>query len=201
MFRFPAAISLTLPANRARAMLQRALRSTHFDTTIGRCSLVWSDAGIVCVQLPELDDMVADARLARRHPGAIEAQPPDYVRGAIAAMVSLLRGARTDLRDLVLDMERVPQFDCRVYAAARDVLAGSTVSYGEIADRLGDRHAARAVGQALGRNPFPIIVPCHRVLSSSGKIGGFSAYGGSALKTRLLTIEGAMPDLPLSLFD
>ncbi len=88
-------------------------------------------------------------------------------------------------------MERVPEFNRRVYAVARAVPPGETITYGEIAERIGERGAAQAVGQALGRNPFPIVVPCHRVLAADGGLGGFSAHGGVATKRRMLAIEGA----------
>lgn len=120
---------------------------------------------------------------------------------AVDGIVALLRGEAIDLLAIELDMERVPPFHRRVYEVARTVPPGKTLSYGEIAARLGDPGVARAVGQALGRNPCPIIVPCHRVLAAGGKIGGFSANGGVTTKLRLLLIEGArMNDAP-TLFD
>ena len=116
-------------------------------------------------------------------------------------IVALLRGQPRDLSDIVLDMDGVPPFHQRVYAVARTIPPGATLTYGEIATQLGDRGAARAVGQALGRNPFPIIVPCHRVLAAGGKVGGFSANGGITTKLRLLTIEGAHAEPQRNLFD
>jgi methylated-DNA-[protein]-cysteine S-methyltransferase len=105
-------------------------------------------------------------------------------------MTALLRGERLDLSFVALDLEAVPEFHRRVYEITRTIQPGATLSYGEIALRLGERDAARAVGQALGRNPFPIVVPCHRVVASGGKTGGFSAPGGAATKLRMLAIEG-----------
>ena len=116
--------------------------------------------------------------------------PPPSVGRAIDAIVSLLRGEGTDLSGIELDMEHVPAFHRRVYEVARTIPSGATLSYGEIATRLGAPGSARAVGQALGRNPFPIVVPCHRVLAAGGKVGGFSATGGITTKLRLLSIEG-----------
>jgi methylated-DNA-[protein]-cysteine S-methyltransferase len=162
-----------------------------FETAIGTCGIAWSDRGIVCVQLPERDDDATRARVARRCVGAREVAAPPEVQRAIGAIVSLLDGALIDLSFIRLDMDGVPDFHRRVYAVARTIPPGATLSYGEIAARLGDPASARAVGQALGRNPFVIVVPCHRVLAAGGKTGGFSANGGTATKLTLLAIEGA----------
>jgi methylated-DNA-[protein]-cysteine S-methyltransferase len=162
-----------------------------FKTAIGMCGIAWSDAGIVSVQLPERDDHVTRTRLARRCAGAGETDPPPDVQRAIDAVVSLLNGEPSDLSFITLDMEGVPEFHRRVYEVARTIPPGATRSYGDIASRLGDPGSARAVGQALGRNPFVIVVPCHRVLAAGGKAGGFSANGGTATKLTLLAIEGA----------
>ncbi len=164
---------------------------TLFDTAIGRCGIAWGARGIVVVQLPEADVRVLRTRIARAVPDAREAPPPPEVRRAIDAIAALLDGEPRDLADVVLDMERVPEFNRRVYAVARAVPPGETITYGEIAERIGERGAAQAVGQALERNPFPIVVPCHRVLAAGGGIGGFSARGGVATKRRMLAIEGA----------
>src|SRR4029453_17011519 len=95
------------------------------------------------------------------------------------------------LSHVALDMEQVPAFERRVYEAARRIPAGKTLSYGEIAGQLGVPGSARAVGRALGRNPFAIVVPCHRVVAAGGKLGGFSASGGVHTKRRMLEIERA----------
>jgi methylated-DNA-[protein]-cysteine S-methyltransferase len=161
-----------------------------FETAIGTCGIAWSDCGVVSVQLPERDDGATRARLAKRCAGAGEVAAPPEVQRAIDAIVSLLDGGSTDLSFITLDLEGVPDFHRRVYAVARTIPPGATLSYGEIAARLGDPGSARAVGQALGRNPFVIVVPCHRVLAAGGKTGGFSANGGTATKLTLLAIEG-----------
>jgi methylated-DNA-[protein]-cysteine S-methyltransferase len=170
-----------------------------FDTAVGPCAVAWSGGGLVMLQLPERDEAVARARVRRRLPDAVEAEPPPAVAEAIAAMTELLDRGRRDLSDVGLDMSGVPAFERGVYEAARAIPPGRTVTYGELAERLGDRGLARAVGQALGRNPFPIVVPCHRVLGADGRLGGFSAPGGRATKLRLLEIERARtsdaPDL------
>jgi methylated-DNA-[protein]-cysteine S-methyltransferase len=172
-----------------------------FDTAIGRCGLAWGARGIVTIQLPERSDGAALARMRRRVPEAREASPPPDVRRALDGMVALLRGEQVDLTDVVLDMEGVAPFERRVYEVARTIPPGSTLSYGEIASRLGDRAAARDVGQALGRNPFAIVVPCHRVVAAGGKLGGFSARGGVSTKLRMLAIERAALNGMRSLFD
>jgi methylated-DNA-[protein]-cysteine S-methyltransferase len=162
-----------------------------FETAIGACGIAWSDAGIVSVQLPERNEEAARARLARRCADGREMMPPTEVQRAIDAIVSLLDGESVDLSFVTLDMESVPDFHRRVYEVARTIRPGATLSYGEIATRIGEPGSARAVGQALGRNPFPIVVPCHRVLAAGGRTGGFSARGGTKTKLTLLAIEGA----------
>jgi methylated-DNA-[protein]-cysteine S-methyltransferase len=127
----------------------------------------------------------------RRHPTAIEAAPPPAIRRAIDGIVALLAGEKRDLGDIAIDDARQSDFNKRVYAIARTIPPGKTMTYGEIAERLGDKTLARAVGQAMGENPTPIVMPCHRVLAAGGKTGGFSAPGGVVTKLQLLTIEGA----------
>jgi methylated-DNA-[protein]-cysteine S-methyltransferase len=161
-----------------------------FDTALGRCGIAWSASGVVGVQLPELAG-AERARLLRRFPDAVEADPPPGVQRAVLGIVALLRGESPDLDSIALDMSAVPEFDRCVLEATRRIPRGATRTYGEIAAEIGDPGAARAVGQALGRNPFPVIVPCHRVLAAAGRPGGFSAHGGVATKMRMLAIEGA----------
>jgi methylated-DNA-[protein]-cysteine S-methyltransferase len=160
-----------------------------FDTPLGRCGVAWTESGVGSVLLPD-SDAALRSRLARRFPNAHETAPPGDVKHAIDAIVGLLSGQPVDLSFVHLDMNGVPEFNQRVYAAARLIRPGSTMTYGEIARHLGVPGSARAVGQALGRNPFPIIVPCHRVLAADGKTGGFSAPGGPSTKLRMLAIEG-----------
>jgi len=172
-----------------------------FDTAIGRCGIIWGERGIVGVQLPEGHEVRTRARVQQRFPEARETAPPTEVQRALDAIIAQLRGAASELSAIPLDMERVPQFHRRVYEVARTIPPGMTLSYGEVAARLGTPGSARAVGQALGRNPFAIIVPCHRVLAAGGKVGGFSAEGGTTTKLRLLAIEGAQAQGTLPLFD
>ena len=172
-----------------------------FDTAVGRCGIAWNARGIVGVQLPERSESATRARLRRRFPDAREAPPPSQIQETIDDIVALLGGEPRDLSAVALDMAGVPQYHQRVYEVARTIPAGATLSYGEIAGRLGDSSAARDVGEALGQNPFPIIVPCHRVLAAGGRVGGFSAAGGVTAKLRLLEIEKAQVGETPTLFD
>jgi methylated-DNA-[protein]-cysteine S-methyltransferase len=159
-----------------------------FDTAIGTCAIAWGERGIVGVRLPEASEGAIRARVRKRYPDAREAQPPPEVQHAIDGIVALLRGEAIDLTSIVLDMENVSAFERRIYEILRTIPPGATLTYGELATRLGEGDA-RDVGQAMGRNPFPIIVPCHRVVAAGGKTGGFSAPGGVNTKLRMLAIE------------
>ncbi|MBN8749652.1 Methylated-DNA--protein-cysteine methyltransferase [Xylophilus ampelinus] len=185
-----------------------------FDTAIGHCSLAWGPRGLVGVQLPEADGSAEAkrARMARDFPPLAEMpepQRPPAVRAAVDAIVALLSdrsaadpvGVDAAVLAIVLDEEGVPPFHRRVYDIARRIPPGETKTYGEVAEALGDKTLARAVGQALGANPFAPVVPCHRVLGAKGWQGGFSAPGGPMLKLRMLAIEGAAPSGQPSLFD
>jgi methylated-DNA-[protein]-cysteine S-methyltransferase len=167
-----------------------------FDTAIGRCSVVWNARGVLRTRVPEASERGARDRIRSRYPQADETAPPAEIQHAIDAMVALLAGESRDLCGIRLDTAGVPDFNMRVYDIARTIPAGATLTYGEIAERLGDRALARDVGVALGQNPFPIIVPCHRVLAAGGKTGGFSAPGGVTTKMRMLTIERAKAGSP-----
>jgi methylated-DNA-[protein]-cysteine S-methyltransferase len=171
-----------------------------FETAIGNCGVAWGPGGLVGVWLPESDPGRTRARLLRRYPGAVESQPPTQVQDAIRSMTALLAGEAADLSDIVLDTSGQPPFFRRVFDLARAIPPGRTATYGELARQLGDPGAARAVGEAMGKNPFPIVVPCHRVLAAGGKTGGFSAPGGTATKLRILEIEGALAPETLPLF-
>ncbi len=160
-----------------------------FETEIGCCGIAWSDRGVAGVQLPEANEAATRARLQRRFPSATEASPPPEVQAAIDGIVALLAGEDSDLAGVEVDYRATPEFNVSVYRIARTIAPGQTLTYGEIASRLGDPAAARDVGQALARNPIPIIVPCHRVLAAGGRAGGFSAPGGVMTKRKLLEIE------------
>jgi methylated-DNA-[protein]-cysteine S-methyltransferase len=175
---------------------------TLFETKIGLCGIAWNDAGIFCTQLPEGDQTRSRARFLQRVPGAHEAVPPPQVQTVIGRIVALLDGAKgDDFMDVALDMDRLPDFNRAVYAIARKIPPGETITYGEIAKQLGGVQLSRDVGQAMGKNPFPIIVPCHRVLAAGAKPGGFSARGGTTTKLKMLAIEGAYVNHTPSLFD
>jgi methylated-DNA-[protein]-cysteine S-methyltransferase len=163
---------------------------TLFDTAIGRCAIAWGARGISYLQLPEANEPKTRARALGRFPRAREAAPPSEVERARDSIVAYLRGEPGDLSSIPLDMDLVPPFHRRVYEAARSIPRGATMTYGALAAQAGAAGSARAVGRALARNPFAIIVPCHRVVAAGGRIGGFSANGGPATKLRLLAIEG-----------
>lgn len=177
-----------------------AAQFAFFDTAIGRCGIGWNDCGIVCTQLPMSREADARRRLLRFLPNASEGTPPAAINAVITRIQTLLEGARDDLADIELEMADVPEFNRQVYAIARAIPPCATVTYGDIARRLGDIALARGVGQALGQNPFPIIVPCHRVLAAGDRPGGFSAPGGAATKLKMLAIEGAYVNHTPSLF-
>lgn len=174
---------------------------TLFDTVIGRCGLAWGERGLIGVQLPDATPGAAWARLRRRFPEAVEAEPSPEMDAVIERIRDLLAGGRDDLSDIALDLEGQTAFNLRVYEIARAITPGETSTYGEVAKAMGEPGAARAVGKALGENPWPIVVPCHRVLGSSGGMGGFSAPGGAETKARLLTIEKAKTSEVPTLFD
>ena len=171
-----------------------------FETPIGPCGLAWSEAGLIGVSLPEPDAAAVRTRLSRRYPEAIGSVPPPAVEDARRRILALLAGEAADLSHIPLDLDRVGAFEQRIYAIARAIPPGEVMTYGEIAARVGEPHAAQAVGQAMGRNPWPIVVPCHRVVGSNGKLGGFSARGGGRTKLRILEIEGALKPEGLPLF-
>ena len=170
-----------------------------FDTAIGRCGIAWAHGRVAAVQLPERDDAGTLARL-RRRAVAPERTPPASIQDVIDRIVALLDGERVDLSDVAIADEQLSGADRAVYAVARTIPPGETLTYGEVAVEVGTVGDARAVGQAMGRNPFPIIVPCHRVVAADGALGGFSANGGTETKRRMLVIEGAAV-APPTLFD
>lgn len=173
-----------------------------FDTAIGRCGIAWGPLGLTAVQLPESNDAGTLRRLLKDVDGG-EAMPevPPLAAQAIAGIQALLRGERRTLQELPLDMSALTAFQRAVYALARNIPPGQTRTYGEVARELGDARLARAVGQALGHNPFAPVVPCHRVLAAGNRPGGFSASGGTATKMRMLAIEGAVLGDTLPLFE
>lgn len=172
-----------------------------FDTAIGRCGIAWAASGIVGVQLPLPSEAQTRGRLKQRYQALNEAVPPADVQVAIDRMIALMDGKPVDLADIDLDLSESPDFNREVYAIARAIPPGKTMTYGDIAKRLGGVELSRNVGQAMGQNPCPIIVPCHRVLAAGRKPGGFSANGGVETKLKMLAIEGAYVNHTPSLFD
>ncbi|MBV9869611.1 MAG: methylated-DNA--[protein]-cysteine S-methyltransferase [Frankiaceae bacterium] len=168
------------------------LGMTGFHTAIGECGVAWGDDGIRSVMLPSHSELGIAGELRKRHGDGEPLPPPSPIQQAIDRMVRLLAGeSADDLRDVAIDFGEASDFSRQVWEITRTVGPGETTTYGEIARQLGQPHAAREVGQALGRNPVPIIVPCHRVLGAGGKLVGFSAPGGVHTKIRMLHIEGA----------
>ncbi|MDB5670653.1 MAG: cysteine methyltransferase [Alphaproteobacteria bacterium] len=177
------------------------LAYTVFATAIGRCALVWRCGSIVGAALPEPSDALMCERLSRRFPDAVESPPPPEISEAIDLVARSLQGEDVDLSMLPLDLAASDPFEQKVYAAALAIPRGEVRTYGELAAELGQPGASRAVGAALGRNPIPIVVPCHRILAASGRSGGFSAPGGTATKFRILAIEGARRSSDSDLFE
>ena len=178
-----------------------------FDTAIGRCALIWRDCAIVGASLPDESEERMLAGMARRFPNSREAPPSPPVAAAIGAVQRLLAGEMEDFAGVEVDISALATFERRVLEETRAIPCGETRTYGQIAASIGAPDAARAVGRALGRNPVPIIIPCHRVVGTAGKSGGFSAPGGASTKFRILQIErarlgsdsGLFADLPLAL--
>jgi methylated-DNA-[protein]-cysteine S-methyltransferase len=161
-----------------------------FETAIGACGVAWSDRGVTRLQLPERSRSATERRLRGRGANASAGVPPAAVSATIRLLERYFAGEQVDLSGVALDLSGVSPFHRKIYDAARALAWGKTATYGELAQQVGSRDAARAVGQAMGKNAVPIIIPCHRVLAAGGKIGGFSAHGGTSTKQRLLTLEG-----------
>ena len=165
---------------------------TLFETTLGRCGLAWGEAGLRSVSFPEADDEATRAQLRRRAPGAVERAPTDEMGRIIDDIVALFNGEKRDLSYARLDLDGIGAFERGVYGLSVKITPGQLKTYGDLARALGDVSFSRRVGQALGRNPFPIVVPCHRIVGADGAMTGFSAPGGAVLKRMLLKIEGAL---------
>lgn len=171
-----------------------------FPTAIGEVAIAWRGERVVGTFLPEASAEALRARVQRRLPGAAEAAPPTFVANLADKIVALLAGGRPDFSDAPLALDGLPELERSVYRAALAIPAGTTLTYGALAEAIGAPGAARAVGAALGRNPFPIVIPCHRILAASGS-GGFSAPGGASTKLKLLQIEKAKRAEDGGLFD
>ena len=174
---------------------------TIFDTALGRCGIAWGEDGIIGVQLPEAREIETRRRVFRLYPEAREMRPPLNVEIAIDGIVALLRGQPGDFSDVTLDMRDIQPFNARVYEFTRTIPRGETRTYGEVAASLRFSGAVHSVAQAISRNPFVIIVPCHRVLEAGSYADKISPNGGSISKRRLLSIEGAVSSSSKTLFD
>ncbi len=191
-------------------LLAMSSRFFHlFDTALGTCAVAWGPEWLLAVRLPAVEGGDLAVRMGRAVPGAVAGEPDAPTAAAIIGIRALLAGEKHDLREVRLDMADTGPFDRAVYAIARAIPPGRTLTYGQVAkrltpDMLGDMPPSivpRAVGQSLGRNPWPIVVPCHRVMAAGGGMGGFSAPGGVETKLALLRIEGAaLPAQQLGLF-
>lgn len=173
-----------------------------FPTPIGTCGVAWSAQGLVALALPERDAAATEKRLIAKSRSTGQAEPPPEVAQAIGRIQSYCAGERIDFAAVPLDLSAIDPFRRKLYEAMRALGFGETTTYGALAKQTGasDWEAARDVGIAMGQNPLPIVVPCHRVLAAGGKLGGFSAYGGTTTKEKLLALEGvqlgAAPRLP-----
>jgi methylated-DNA-[protein]-cysteine S-methyltransferase len=177
--------------SRGGAMGRTVLSFHVFDTAMGFCAIAWSDGGVVRFQLPMKSAEAAERLMRRRVLGAEPGAPSQDVAAIVAAAKRYFAGEETDFSQIRLDLGREDPFFSRIYAALRRVGWGQTTTYGALAKEVGaGREAARDVGEAMAKNPVPLIIPCHRVLAAGGKIGGFSAPGGSRTKMRMLELEG-----------
>jgi methylated-DNA-[protein]-cysteine S-methyltransferase len=174
---------------------------TIFDTSVGRCGIAWGELGVLGVQLPEAREIETRRRLFQLFPDARELRPPPDIQSAIDGIALLLRGKAADLSEVRLDMTGIPPFNATVYNFTRTIPRGETMTYGEVASRLRASGAVHSVAQAIAKNPFMIIVPCHRVLEAGGYADRISANGGSISKRRLLSIEGAGSPSSKTLFE
>jgi methylated-DNA-[protein]-cysteine S-methyltransferase len=178
-------------------MDRAAHRYLIFETADGFCAIVWNNVGITRFQLPTRSAEATERNLLRRVPGAKPGTPAPQVAEAVAAVKRYFEGEETDFSGFKLDLGEQDPFFERVYKATRQVGWGRTTTYGALAKELGaGPEAARDVGQAMARNPVALIIPCHRVLAAGGKVGGFSAPGGSGAKIRMLALEGVRVEPP-----
>jgi methylated-DNA-[protein]-cysteine S-methyltransferase len=174
-----------------RVMGETARHYFIFETVGGFCGIAWSNAGITRFQLPTRSAEATEPILRRRVPGAEPGAPTPEVVEAVAAVKRYFEGEETDFSGFKLDLGEQDALFKQIYAAARRVGWGHTTTYGTLAKEVGaGPEVARDVGEAMAKNPVALIIPCHRVLAAGGKVGGFSAPGGSAAKIRMLELEG-----------
>lgn len=176
--------------------MSAAIAYAIVDTAIGPVGVAWSADGICRVALPERNRERMEARFAARLDGARAGEPPAKIAAAIALIKRYADGETVDFSSVPVDLDGADLFRRAIYGAARRLGFGETTTYGGLADAAGHPGKARETGEALGRNPVPLIVPCHRILAAGGKIGGFSAPGGSSTKEKLLNLEGVQVGPP-----
>lgn len=174
---------------------------TVFDTAVGRCAIAWGQNGVLGVQLADVREIETRRRLLRQFPEARELPPPADVQYFIDSIGIALRGQFAELSDIPLDMSNLSPFDCRIYEMVRRIPRGETRTRAEIATQVGSPGIVHSLAQALARNPFALVVPCHRVLESAGRIDGIPTNGGAMTRARLLSLEGALPSRGSTLFD
>ena len=177
--------------------IERPIINHHvFDTALGGCGVAWSDRALVAVQLPGRDRAATERRLVARARSTGVAEPPPWVAALIGDIRRYLDGERVDFSNVPVDFASLDPFRRELYGAMRALAWGTTTTYGALARAIGrtEPAAARDVGEAMGRNPTPIVIPCHRVLAAGNKLGGFSAPGGAATKAKLLALEGVQLD-------
>jgi len=168
-----------------------------FETALGFCAIAWNDKGVVRFRLPEPNAEATEQALLRRLPDATPAAPPPAIAEAVAAAQAYFAGEQTDFSGVPVDLGKQSDLFEKIYAAARRLGWGETTTYGALAKQFGaDWEIARDVGQAMAKNPVPLIIPCHRVLAAGGKIGGFSAPGGAVTKAKMLEMEGVRLGAP-----
>jgi methylated-DNA-[protein]-cysteine S-methyltransferase len=183
--------------HRGHVMGEAAQHYRIFETANGLCGIGWNDVGVIRFHLPTTTAAVAERALLRRLPGAQPGAPTPEVNETIAAAKRYFMGERIDFSNIRLDLADQDPFFQRIYHAVRQVGWGNTTTYGTVAKELGTGlETARDIGQAMARNPVPLIIPCHRVLAAGGKVGGFSAPGGSTAKRRMLELEGVNVEPP-----
>lgn len=174
---------------------------TVFDTAVGRCAIAWGQNGVLGVQLADVREIETRRRLLRQFPEARELPPPADLQYFIDSIGIALRGQFAELSDIPLDMSDLSPFDCRIYEMVRRIPRGETRTRAEIATQVGSPGIVHSLAQALARNPFALVVPCHRVLESAGRIDGIPTNGGAMTRARLLSLEGALPSRGSTLFD
>lgn len=168
-----------------------------FDTAIGPCAIAWrqgansDQTAVVWFQLPEATPALTESRIAERIRARTPENPPPQISTLAERIRKHLAGELQDFRDVAVDLSGAAPFARQVLEATREIPAGRTATYGELARAAGRPDAARAVGRIMGSNPVPLIIPCHRVVAATGKSGGFSAYGGRTTKAKLLAVERA----------